>query len=138
MKATTKTCPVLPLAVEFDALEAAYNRMDEKHPNERQMLMVLWDRMDAIREQASYLTPASVEGATFQIMMACGHLDTLTDQEGRDQEAMEALMNRLMFRAVDYLASISARKFPNTRSYSMGEHIDPLWVLRALMAPKAA
>ena len=132
------TCPVMPLAFEFDTLSRAYNELDEdqtKHreevgDNKRQM-MVIWDRMDAICEQVSYLRPESKIGAAFQIMLASRHMDTLTDVDGEDQRKLETQMMRLFFRAVEYLMT-GADCISSTREYCMGQHLNPHALLRTI------
>ena len=53
-------------------------------------LMVIWDRLDAIRDQASYLLAGSKAGVAFQIMQANVHLDVLVQEDEREQRRIEA------------------------------------------------
>ena len=87
-------------------------------------MMALWDRLDAIREQASYLRPSSDLGAAFQIMQANLHMDVLVDTDGADRRQLEAQMVRLFYRAVEYLMQDDER-LADARQFSMGEHLNP-------------
>jgi hypothetical protein len=136
-KAGESTCPVIPLALEFDALNRAYNNADGQSSrsqgqidNERTM-MIIWDRLDAIREQVSYLRPNSNLGAAFQIMQANVHLDVLTGLDRKDQRKLEAQMVRLLYRAVEYLMHDDER-IADARQFSMGEHVNPHSFLKAI------
>jgi hypothetical protein len=128
---------VIPLAFEFDALTRAYNKLDQQSSenegridNKRAMMMI-WDRMDAIRDQVSYLRPNSNLGAAFQIMQANVHVDVLTDLDGKEQRRLEAQMVRLFYRAVEYLMHDDGR-IADARQFSMSEHINPHSFLRTI------
>lgn len=127
-----QSCPVLPLALEFDALVRAYDEQDRLSASDRidRHQMIIWDRMAAIREQASYLRSNSNLGAAFQIMQANIHMDVLTDSEGAEQRMMEAQMVRLFYRAVEYLMH-GENRIRDARQFSMGEHINPFLFLKA-------
>ena|ERR1700722_19334049 len=94
-------------------------------------MMVIWDRMDAIRDQVSYLLPNSKLGAAFQIMQANSHLDIFIDLDGEDQRKLEAEIVRLLHRAVEYLM-LDDELIADARQYSMGEHINPHTFLKGV------
>ena len=125
-------CPVIPLAFEFDAVVRAYNEQDQLPPDQqinKRMMMALWDRLDAIREQASYLRPSSNLGAAFQIMQANLHMDVLVDTDGADRRQLEAQMVRLFYRAVEYLMQDDER-LADARPVQHGRAPQPAFILK--------
>ncbi len=76
--------------------------------------MVIWDRLDAIRDQASYLLAGSKAGVAFQIMQANVHLDVLVQEDEREQRRIEAQMIRLLYRATDWLVTTACQRPSNS------------------------
>jgi hypothetical protein len=84
--ARKRPCPVLSLAVEasaiLQAMEAIELDKSDKFPTQSEMQSkALQDRLDAIKEQAGFQRPGSVDGAAFLIMMAGAEADVLFSSE---------------------------------------------------------
>lgn len=73
-------CPALALALEMEAVIAAYNAIDERgqaDPRDDQRWTLLSDRIAALHDEASFVTPQSVDGAAFLLALAGGDHDML-------------------------------------------------------------
>ena len=134
------TCPVAKLAIEFDALVKAFNTNDRaklacNDSRHDQAKAIIWERMEAIREEASWLTPSSDIGAAFQIMQADVQLSLVTDTEGYEQRRLETQMTRLLYRATDHLLR-AGNSLPDARQFSMSDRLDPREAIVAALAGK--
>jgi hypothetical protein len=85
----------------------------------------LYDRMQGLIEKVSRLSPASAEGAAFQIMLASAMPDRFVNglQENRRRNALD-LLERLLYRALDRFRS-AADAFPDARNVLMPVRLDP-------------
>lgn len=133
------TCPLISLAFEFDAMTTMHNKLDcersklakdETHIIDRKAEAV-WDRINAIRVEASYLEPHSVFGASFQIMLIASQLDVLTDADGYEERELRAQMRRMFNGAVKCLMQHDER-IPGTRQYCLSGGIDEVAFLRTV------
>jgi hypothetical protein len=74
------------------------------------------DRLDAIKDEASYAKPTSATGAAFQLTLAGGEVHLIEgDNAAPDHLARRA--QRLIGRALEYLAANGAAALPESRSY---------------------
>jgi hypothetical protein len=124
--ASKANCPVLPLAIEASAIIAAMDRA-QKTQNSDIAEQILLDRLDAIKAEASYLSPRSSDGASFQIVMACSLADLLFSSDyGSDHQRQqdERLCKRLIEAAAGYLnkSFIDGRAWKRAREYFHSEY----------------
>ena len=71
-------CPALSLAIEMDAVVSAWNAIDERgnsEPRDDRRSQILSARIQAIHEQASFVTPRSTDGAAFLLSLASADHD---------------------------------------------------------------
>lgn len=135
-------CPLIELAREFDRLIPIYNKLHDGHEDRDAMLV--WRRMDAIREQASYLTPRSQVGAAFQVMLASALLDAMLsngpDVENNDSrvraEHDEARVQRLLHQAANFMWA-GTTEMAGAREWLMGDHANPIKRLQSLVGRAA-
>lgn len=119
------TCPVLALAIEYEALVGKYNSEDAKSKPRASVLKAASARMLQIQDAVSYLSPDSAQGAAFQIMLASCDPDVI--ENGATQEIIDAAVqriNRLLYRALERFGS-AADDFPQSREYLMPKRLDP-------------
>jgi hypothetical protein len=111
------TCPVLPLARQYEQLARDYTGTEDQN---------LYDQMHEIAEAVSYLSPQSKAGAAFQIMRVSAEIDLLVHSADKPhvRKAAEQRIGRLLYRSMDALRS-EANEFPNARDYLMSSDLDP-------------
>ena len=122
-EATAPDCPVLWLARQFE--ELALQLDDADKPGGIGSFIGLGERMDEIAEAASYLSPKTEAGATFQVMLASAEVDTI--QIGADVSQLQAsklMVQRLLYRSLEMMRTEVA-EFPMSKSYMMSEELDP-------------
>lgn len=135
-------CPVALLALEFDTLCRAYDRLDceqtaSSYPGCKQPMMdVTTFRKEAIKWEASYLLASSTMGAAFQIMLAGCVVDEISDDEGFAQRQHEAMADRLMRQAAKFLMK-GERRINRAYQYCMGDTADPAYKLATLIGENA-
>lgn len=118
-------CPVLGLLIEFDELVRIYNAEDHKRKSNDVLMGAISDRLSAIRDEASQLSPASAQGAAFQIMLASSEPGTMVNgSSARIIEEAEQRCERLLYRALDRFGQ-TATEFKNAREYLMPIRLDP-------------
>ena len=73
--ARKRPCPVHSLAIEIEVLLARWNKIDAEKPPQRDAWhRDIEDRLDAIKNEASYAKPTSPTGAAFQLTLAGGEV----------------------------------------------------------------
>jgi hypothetical protein len=129
-------CPVYHLAREHDRLAKKYHQLDEEASksqgeidNSRAMMMI-WDRMNSIYDEASYLKPKSTAGTAFQMLIVKSHLDVLTDLKGNDHRELQTRLDRLLFRSIQKL--LPAREIPDSQAQLLDEHLSPFSLLESI------
>lgn len=137
-----ETCAVAVLALEYDALRRAYDRLDEEqstgnYPGCNQPLMdVATFRCEAIKWEASYLLSSSTVGAAFQIMLAAGAVDEISFQDDYKQRQQTAMADRLLRQAIKTLMRGESR-IDRLYQYTMGDTADPACKLAELIQEEA-
>jgi hypothetical protein len=117
-----KTCPVLSVAMEYDALAERSLHLNSK---EIEMEQVLGHRLAGLAMAASELTPTSREGAAFQIMLMAAEVDTIPGgADGSQVHVSKDTVRRLAYRSLDGMRD-EISKFPNAKEYMMPNDLDP-------------
>jgi hypothetical protein len=115
MKARTQSCPVRSLALEAEKLIARWNEIDQRKPDDQDFQHdLITDRLDTIKDIASYTTARSAVGASFQLMLACGEVD-LINANVNPPDSWKRRTDRLIQRALEYVGSCD--QLPEARSY---------------------
>lgn len=92
-------CPVLELAIECEKLYRTYTKVD----TDLVLLEPVQDRIEAIKEQASYTMPRSPGGAAFQIMVANGDASLSAEMSRPRAGDLLRRASRLMEMSTAYL-----------------------------------
>ncbi len=115
------TCPVLSLAIEYDALAERHSQT-----NSEELTQALGQMMAGFAMAATELTPTSRAGVAFQIMCMAAEVDTIPAAGTLKSQvkASKHIVNRLAYRSLDGMRD-EIKKFPNARAYMMPESLDP-------------
>jgi hypothetical protein len=135
-------CPVATIAREHNELVAIYNALDADFTSETKLQRqrderVIIDRMEVIREGASFMKPISKLGAAFQVMIASADVDLCDGcKDGPHRDAVLRRVERLLFCAAGYLLDGNG-DLSHSYEYMMGSHVDPHARLNKLRADHA-
>jgi hypothetical protein len=106
---TATPCPVAQLAIEYGKLAKLDESLDaiDQEPD-RQQDRAVDDRLDAIMEEVSWLTPTGATGAAFQLMMASASFDAAnsSNDEHNHRKGQRCLYGVLEFLAATDHAAI--------------------------------
>jgi hypothetical protein len=120
---TEPACLVLSLARQFE--ELALQLDDADKPGGIGSVIGLGAKMDEIAEAASYLSPKTLAGAAFQVMLASAEVDTIENGTDASQlKASKLMIQRLIYRSVEMMQAELA-EFPWSKSYMMSDRFDP-------------
>lgn len=130
-------CPVAELAAEAEALLRANrildNRRSEDEPGDKAIEEAILDRLDTIKEEASYLLPRSAIGATFQLILADAESDLVFNNTFHSDFAKgqhERLVSRLHYAARSFLdAQGGVASLTEVRNYYMVDYLNPRLLL---------
>lgn len=120
-------CPVIKLLREHEELINARNRLtveEETSTAGRREIRKIEKRMKQIIERAAGLSPKSYDGATFQVMLAWGEVNTIAyGATKKIRDHADDLHTQLMYRAAERFAD--GFDWPAVREYFCPESCDP-------------
>jgi hypothetical protein len=130
MRATRKTsrakvCPVSALATEVNGLITAWNLLDVRKngsASDRQVADEISDRIDGIKDQASFTVPRSKAGAAFLLSLAIGEVDFIRDADENHKDIVARRCARMLRLALQFIEDNEpgASFVDPARSYFMG------------------
>ena len=116
--AVSGTCQVAVLMVRYQKLARRYETRDQATDDR------IWAQMTRIADKVSRLTPRSIDGVMFQIMLASLALDGILNGASADhRKEAERRADRLLYRAMDKL-NVYAGEWSDLREWLMPARCD--------------
>lgn len=137
-------CRVLALAIEADTILRALDAIgDDPEARHHGTTTALHDRLETIKDEASYLAPRSADGATFQMIVANAEIDVLFSSRFStedEREQVERRSRRLLEHGIYFLmpSCKAAARWAKAGDYFLSEFALQRTLLKKGLAQGAA